>query len=189
MTLREWLESFDCFDVTPVEVTIGRTMFEGCRYRQEMQPVPGARNQEPYVVEAIMLLGELPASYVRRKATAYRLPGDKRDWYVAAWTTETVARDPRYAQYHYGGQPSFQLRPWAHEDAIDKLERYAYERVPVKLRFSEGDPVEVHPPDSRAESQAGLNGPSGSPTSPSERDPRDADEVYVGLGDFDAGGE
>ncbi len=37
-------------------------------------------------------------------------------------------------------------------------------------KFPEGDPVEVHPSDSRAESQAGSNGPSGSPTSPSGRD-------------------
>lgn len=34
-------------------------------------------------------------------------------------------------------------------------------------KFPGGDPVEVHPADSRAESQSGLNGPSGSPTSPS----------------------
>ena len=33
----------------------------------------------------------------------------------------------------------------------------------------EGDPVEVQPADLRAESQSALNGPSGSPTSPSER--------------------
>jgi hypothetical protein len=33
-----------------------------------------------------------------------------------------------------------------------------------------GDPGEVPPSDSRAESQAGLNGPSGSPTSPPKRD-------------------
>lgn len=40
----------------------------------------------------------------------------------------------------------------------------------VAQRFEGGgDPVEVLPPDSRAESQAGLNGPSGSPTSPPER--------------------
>jgi hypothetical protein len=35
-------------------------------------------------------------------------------------------------------------------------------------KLSEGDPVEVRPSDSRAESQAALNGPGGSPTSPSE---------------------
>lgn len=35
----------------------------------------------------------------------------------------------------------------------------------------EGDPVVVHPSDPHAGSQAGLNGPSGSPTSPSKRDP------------------
>lgn len=34
--------------------------------------------------------------------------------------------------------------------------------------ISDGDPVEVHPPSDRGEEQAGLNGPSGSPTSPSE---------------------
>jgi hypothetical protein len=32
-----------------------------------------------------------------------------------------------------------------------------------------GDPAEVRPSDSHAESQAGLNGPSGSPTSPPGR--------------------
>lgn len=37
------------------------------------------------------------------------------------------------------------------------------------LQDSEGDLAEVRPSDSRAESQAGLNGPSGSPTSPSGR--------------------
>ena len=52
--------------------------------------------------------------------------------------------------------------------------------------FSGGDPVEVRPSDSRAESQAGLNGPSGSPTSPPERavpvDQRDRDRmVKCGL--------
>lgn len=40
--------------------------------------------------------------------------------------------------------------------------------VPFEIRG--GDPAEVHPSDSRAESQAGLNGPSGSPTSPPRRD-------------------
>ena len=34
-------------------------------------------------------------------------------------------------------------------------------------KVPEGDPVEVRPSDSRAESQAGLKGPSGCPTSPS----------------------
>ena len=36
-------------------------------------------------------------------------------------------------------------------------------------KFPEGDPVEVQSADSRAESQSALNGPSGSPTSPSGR--------------------
>lgn len=37
---------------------------------------------------------------------------------------------------------------------------------------SGGDPVEVHPADSLAESQSELNGPSGSPTSPPGRESR-----------------
>jgi hypothetical protein len=43
-----------------------------------------------------------------------------------------------------------------------------------------GDPGEVPPSDSRAESQAGLNGPSGSPTSPPKRDTQPiSDELYL----------
>jgi hypothetical protein len=38
----------------------------------------------------------------------------------------------------------------------------------VSPQDSEGDPVEVHPAQSHAERQPELNGPSGSPTSPSE---------------------
>lgn len=136
MSLKEWLESHECYGLREVRVTIGRSTFEGVFYRQMM---PGGwvnmRGDvvEPYEVEAFMLLGELPASYTRRKKTVYRLPGDERDWYVAGWVTTEVATDPRYADMHYDGRASFQLRPWAPKDgeAIDRHDRY--ERVEVRV--------------------------------------------------------
>ncbi len=41
-----------------------------------------------------------------------------------------------------------------------------YEQIKTTIESWGGDPTEVRPSDSLAESQAGLNGPSGSPTSP-----------------------
>jgi hypothetical protein len=54
----------------------------------------------------------------------------------------------------------------------------AGETAPSK-KTSGGDPVEVRPSDSRAESQAGLKGPSGCPTSPPEPE---SDEARSGAG-------
>jgi len=47
--------------------------------------------------------------------------------------------------------------------------REVYARIERACKFPEGDPAAVQSADSRAESQSALNGPSGSPTSPSGR--------------------
>lgn len=63
--------------------------------------------------------------------------------------------------HHLGEITDAQL--WASGDRAET-------RVRIALGDSGGDPVEVRPSESRAGSQAGLNGPGGSPTSPPGRD-------------------
>lgn len=74
------------------------------------------------------------------------------------YTREVAERD---GWYDYGSQ--------AQADVDVLLARI--EELEARLaKIPEGDPAVVRPSDSRAESQAGSNGPSGSPISPSGPD-------------------
>lgn len=118
MSLKEWLAQYNCVDLQEARIVIGRTSYEAVFYKQEPE------------VEAVMLLGALPASYRRSRRTAYRFPGDERDWYVVSWTSREVATNPEFARYHYEGRESFQMRPWkVGEDGVQIDEYESYSRV------------------------------------------------------------
>jgi hypothetical protein len=133
MTLQEWLESHGCYDVSPVVLTIGRTTYEGCRYRKRIEALQNARTREPYVREAIYVLGGLPAAYRRSTKVAFRFTGDDRDWYVGGYVTEAVATSPDTERFHYEGYAAFQLFPWDASDGlqIDSFEEHPYRRIEV----------------------------------------------------------
>jgi hypothetical protein len=136
MSLKEWLADY-CYGLREARITIGRTTYDAVFYRQMVDP-KGMTNTrgdviEPYEVEAVMLVGELPASYKRTSKTVFRFPGDERDWYVASWTTVETASDPKFAEFHYDKKATFQLRPWGVDSPIDVPYERPYDRVEAKV--------------------------------------------------------
>lgn len=97
MTLKEWLESHDCQDVKPIRVTIGSRTYEGASY------------SKGHVEAALYLLGTLRNDY--KSNVVLTVEGDERDWYFASWVRTEIARDPRYAKFHYEGKAAFQIMP------------------------------------------------------------------------------
>ena len=112
MTLCEYLTSLDCVDVAPIRLKIGKTTYEGARYRQ---------NDETR--ERIYLLGELPREKIRREATCFRFENDSRDWYVACYMPKENFK-PENARFHPFGI-NFMLMPW---DISEPIDRYNYWR-------------------------------------------------------------
>lgn len=142
--LTETLEGIGCFKVEAAELRIGRTTHEAAFYRQVVLPLPGARNQEPHEVEAVYVLGEIPAAYARDRRTCFRLDGDDRDWYVTTWADAKVVSNPEFAQSHPLGV-WFQLRPWDTTDGttIDMREPKPYQRIQVGVKRPCADCVEL----------------------------------------------
>lgn len=138
MTLQEWLETTcGCREVIPVRVTIGRTVYEGCRYKQDRKASPGSRaareGRGDYVQEAIYLLGGLPASYRRSRRLAFVIDGDEREWFVASWVTAKTAGTGAFAKFHFEGNPAFQIMPWSADSQIDQYEDRPYERKQIEV--------------------------------------------------------
>ncbi len=116
-------------------ITIRRASYPAVLYTQDRDPLPGARNQNPYTMTAIYVLGDLPPAYNRRKSTAFRLPNDDKDWYIASYSTqEALEKHPEY--YPFGSH--FLLCPWEAEfPKIDTYEKHTYQRVDIKTDFEE----------------------------------------------------
>jgi len=129
MNLVEHLTGAGCTDIRPVAVAIGRTRYQGAFYRQIVAVAPGCRaydeGQRSHVVEALYLVGPLPAAYRRTRRTVFRLPGDGRDWYVAGYYPVDQPNE-----YHPLGR-MLQLRPWTDPSgrAIDAWSERPYPRV------------------------------------------------------------
>lgn len=143
LSLREWLEGCGCHDVVEVEVKIGRTTYEGCRYKQNRETPEGSRSRREgrtsYVQEALYLLGNRPPVYMRSANVVFVIGGDSGEWYLASWHPVEVARDPKFADAHYDGRAAYQLMPWRHDTPIDSMETVKYRRVKITLRVM--DPV------------------------------------------------
>lgn len=122
-TLTEWLESLKCTNVTACTVTIKGTTYQGASY------IDPSHNSQ----ERIYLLGKLPACYRRSTRTCFRVTGDTRDWYVAAYMPAERLAD-EYLPFHPFGE-HFMLVPWGVPDG-SKIDRYAerpYARVSATL--------------------------------------------------------
>jgi hypothetical protein len=137
MELQRWLEQHGCQDVVPVEVTIKGTTYLGCRYQQARRHTPGTRafreGLRTYTQEAIYLLGKLPAVYVRSSRVVFVVEGDDREWFVASWVTQEVARSGEYAHAHFNGEATFQMMPSVHEGSLDEHEERPYARIPAVI--------------------------------------------------------
>lgn len=137
--LRAWLETHACYDVCPCTVRIGTQEWAGCEYKQDATPSPGARNQAPYTVHALYLLGDLRPSFVRSSHECYPWESDGREWYVAGHTPltkddqRTQEQKERYAPFG----ACFYLRPWEVPDGtrIDQYEEKPYRRAPMTVEF------------------------------------------------------
>ena len=130
-TLEQHLAQAGCIDIKPVRVRIGRQRYEGAFYRQIQAIAPGCRayeeGQRSHVVEALYLVGPLPAAYRRSQRVAFRLPGDGRDWYVAGWYPADLPNE-----YHPLGR-MLTLRPWLDGEPIDVWAPRPYRRVDATI--------------------------------------------------------
>ena len=132
-----WLRDMcGCFDVEPVRVRIGRTTYEGARYKQKRVTSRGSRawlsGERTYVAEAIYLLGSTPAVYRRSRRVVFT-GVDAREWYVTGWATAQIAADPKVARFHPFGE-WFGIAPWDFEgERIDQHEETPYQRVAVEV--------------------------------------------------------
>ncbi len=88
-TVSDWLNAHDRTSAGPVRVTIGRTTYVGAFYAQTRDISPGCRayadGERTYRQSGYYLLGALPASYRRKRATVYADPADDRPCYVVGW--------------------------------------------------------------------------------------------------------
>lgn len=127
VTLEQHLGQAGCIDIKPVAVAIGRTRYEGAFYRQIQVIAPGcpayARGERSHVVEALYLVGPLPAAYRRSRCVAFRLPGDSRDWYVAGYYPSDLPNE------HHPLGRMLTLRPWLDGEPIDAWRPRPYRRV------------------------------------------------------------
>jgi hypothetical protein len=134
--LQEWLEGCGCVCV-PVEVTIGRTTYEGVRYKQTRKVLEGCRayteGEREYVQEALYLLGDLPATYRRSRRIAFLIDGEEHEWYLASWVTDATAKSERYGMFHFEGHAAFQIMPWSVGGKIDEHEERPYRRVAIRV--------------------------------------------------------
>lgn len=138
MNLCEWLKSLDCFDVSPVRVTIGKSTYEGAEYRQKRlhkgKPYSDSEDWIPietYEVHALYLLGELPASYRRSSKTCYVRNGDGRDWFVAGYYDKADVNPLQPFGRH------FLLQPWTADLPIDQEEGKPRERMRIDVQSLE----------------------------------------------------
>lgn len=85
----DYLEGLPDTYAAPVVVKIGRSVYPGASYVKVLRNAEGtlaySSGERWYSSGGMYLLGELPYSYRRRKATHYRIPGAPFIWYVAGW--------------------------------------------------------------------------------------------------------
>lgn len=121
------------------QVTIGRVTYPAARYTENMLHTPGTRaydeGKREYTREFIYCVGMLPSAKVRGNV-AFKIVGDDRDWYVAAYYgtltgRKQEAKEPN--EFHPFGN-SFMLAPWNIADSkIDLHERVPHPRMAAAL--------------------------------------------------------
>lgn len=115
MTPAEWLTSLG-HNSKPILVTIGNQTWPGASYELNGEV-------------AYYLTGPLPKGW--KNGVCFRFEGDKRDWFVACYSTlHAVQLHPEYHPYGI----SFVLKPWDAPGKIDEFEVRPYVRVQADVR-------------------------------------------------------
>lgn len=119
--------------VQPCTVSLFGKTFPAAFYKQECEPLQGARSQEKYVRECIYVAGQRPTTMRKRDAKlCYTRTDDVREWYTAAH----MDSDPgaQFAPFHPFGA-NFILAPWEVPggEKIDHYEPKPYVRVPLEV--------------------------------------------------------
>lgn len=121
--------SFAC--VSPVKVTLKDEVFFGAQYLllYDKHP-PSAR---------FYLLGDLPKTYKKRKATCYVFRNKPNDWFVSGWYNKEWLRKHGYPStpdkdiHPFGDY--FSLGEWTAEGGIELGESKKYSRHPSSVEI------------------------------------------------------
>ena len=122
--LTEYLKQNDCYDLQPCSLKLGNSILPAVEYKQDRNPLPGARNQNPYTIHGFYVIGQIPT-----KRKAYYLYNGLV-WYVAGYYQQV---NPEYNEYHPFGK-NFLLFPSILGDSIlDK----SPDRVKMTVHYEE----------------------------------------------------
>lgn len=129
-TLKSWLEAVNCYDVEPVTVNIGKKSFKGAFYKQDREPLPGAKSQESYTIEALYCVGKRPY-----QDCAYMI-GDAV-WYMAAYCDHCDQVHEGAHNFHFS-IPNFLLMPCPVSEEPYSLYQELKHRHQVKVEVASG---------------------------------------------------
>jgi hypothetical protein len=121
--------AFGC--VSPVKVTLKDEVFFGAQYLLFYEThQPSAR---------FYLLGDLPKTYKKRKATCYVFRNKPNDWFISGWYNTAWLRKNRYpctpdTVIHPFGD-YFSLGEWTAEGGIELGEDVKYHRHPSSVEI------------------------------------------------------
>ncbi len=134
--LKTWLKNCRTkpTNVRPVVLTIGDQTYDAAFY-DDSALTPATR---------LYVVGVRPPERVAGAKVCYRVPGDDRDWYVAAFIDEVP---DQFKEFHFEGAANFILCAWdvPKGDTIDQYEHRPYTRVTLKIEEVEDDAVDIAP--------------------------------------------
>lgn len=125
--LVDWLQGLPTvLQAEPVTVVLNGAEYEAARYRKQLRPPPGSKSEEPYITDAVYVLGKKPR-FQRPNQTCFQVTGDQRDWLVACYWEGGITEFQPFG-------PNFIIKPWDADGKIDSHEPKEYTRIQIEIR-------------------------------------------------------